>query len=341
MHRQPLVSILMSVYNCEQWIEETLRSCFNQTWKNIEIIVVDDGSMDKTVEKIKQFEPKKSQRLRLIRQDHRGACAGRNRAINAARGDYFQFLDGDDLLHEQKIEDQIRTLSSESEPLSIVSCKWRRFSSNLEYTVPEKNQVLYKDLLPVDWLITAWESPAMMPPHAWLVPRLIINKAGYWDERILLNQDGEFFCRVILHCRKVLFCPQAEVFYRSHIPSSISAQRGPEELASLYEALMSNVKSLLNYENSERTRRACATLLYDYLISTYPELNHVCEVVEQTIYDLGQRNIRIVGSDFFRFLCKCMGWKMARRLQVFCHGLHIYNPFRLKTSIVPKAYLRR
>ena len=97
---QPLVSILIPCYNSEKWLAETLESALAQTWQNKEIIVVDDGSTDSSLEIAKTFE---SNKVKVLRQDNRGASAARNLGLTNAQGDFIQYLDADDLLSEDKI----------------------------------------------------------------------------------------------------------------------------------------------------------------------------------------------------------------------------------------------
>src|SRR5882724_4223522 len=96
----PLVSILIPAYNAERWIAETIRSALKQTWRNKEIIVVDDGSTDGTLAIARRFEPKG---VRAVTQPNQGAEAARNTASSLSRGDYIQWLDADDLLSRDKV----------------------------------------------------------------------------------------------------------------------------------------------------------------------------------------------------------------------------------------------
>ena len=101
---KPLVSILIPTYNAELWLVETIDSALKQTWSNIEIVVVDDGSKDNTLAVAKRFE---SSLVKVIYQENQGQSAAENRALQEAQGDFIQYLDADDLLAPDKIERQI------------------------------------------------------------------------------------------------------------------------------------------------------------------------------------------------------------------------------------------
>lgn len=91
----PKVSILIPCYNSERFVAETLDSCLAQTYRNIEIIVVDDGSTDNSFAIAKSFE---SNIIKVYRQDNSGACAARNYAFRKSSGEYIVYLDADDIL---------------------------------------------------------------------------------------------------------------------------------------------------------------------------------------------------------------------------------------------------
>lgn len=86
---KPLVSIIIPCYNSELYIAEAIECSFNQTYSNVEVIVVDDGSTDRSVEIIKSF----GDRIRFEKIDHQGACAARNRGLELSQGEFIQFLD--------------------------------------------------------------------------------------------------------------------------------------------------------------------------------------------------------------------------------------------------------
>src|SRR5690606_34102704 len=99
-----LVSIVIPVYNAEKYLEQTLASIYAQTYPHTEIIAVDDGSSDRSVEILRQHAP----RVRLVTQANAGAAAARNRGVREARGKWIAFLDADDLWTPDKLEKQLQ-----------------------------------------------------------------------------------------------------------------------------------------------------------------------------------------------------------------------------------------
>ncbi len=115
---QPLVSIIIPFYNAERYLSATLQSAIDQTWNNKEIIVVDDGSTDRSIELITNF---KSDKVKLYQQQNKGAAAARNLGLSHAKGEYVQFLDADDLLSKDKIEKQVLALQNHPDQVAVCS----------------------------------------------------------------------------------------------------------------------------------------------------------------------------------------------------------------------------
>ena len=115
----PLVSVIIPAYNAEQFIARTLSSVIEQTYRNLEVLVVDDGSKDRTVEIVEQFATKDS-RINLLRQPNSGVAKARNLAIKNAKGEYIAPVDADDIWHPQKIEKQIEVFLNSEPSVGLV-----------------------------------------------------------------------------------------------------------------------------------------------------------------------------------------------------------------------------
>ena len=226
----PLVSIIIPVYNSEEFLRETIASAISQTWLNKEILIIDDGSTDNSLNVAKKFE---SEGVKISRQENRGASAARNYGIDVSKGDFIQFLDGDDIIPVDKIEKQLSVLLKN--PNCVIGCNWVRFVSSRERTWGEMgpHPSIRCDLDPIEWLLKRH----MMCVHAWLTPRILVTKAGAWNESLSYNDDGEFFCRVISKAAKVLFTSDVTVYYRSiKNRDSISKMNSQEKCRSAFLA---------------------------------------------------------------------------------------------------------
>ncbi|MCF0129332.1 MAG: glycosyltransferase family 2 protein [Pseudobutyrivibrio sp.] len=114
----PLVSIIVPAYNCEKYIKECIQSICNQSYSDIEIIAIDDGSSDGTLALLKDCQ-KSDERIRIIHQNNSGVAVARNEAIAQAQGDYLMFVDGDDYVDADYVE-QFVTIARESESELVI-----------------------------------------------------------------------------------------------------------------------------------------------------------------------------------------------------------------------------
>jgi glycosyltransferase involved in cell wall biosynthesis len=115
---QPLISVVIPAYNGEPFLEQAIESAVAQTWPRTEVLVVDDGSTDRSA------EIAGSSSVKLVRQENRGVAAARNRGVDEAEGELLSFLDQDDMLRPEKLERQLEALLAQPEA-GMSSCKMR------------------------------------------------------------------------------------------------------------------------------------------------------------------------------------------------------------------------
>jgi hypothetical protein len=213
MNRQgvPLVSILIPAFNAERWIAETIRSALSQTWPRIEVIVVDDGSGDATLAVARRFE---AERVKVVGKANQGAAAARNLAFQLSRGDYIQWLDADDLLAPDKIERQLAALPPQGASSTLLSGSWAYFAYRPQRAVFVPTP-LWEDLPPVEWLHRKMSQNLHMQTSTWLTNRELALAAGPWDETLTNDDDGEYFCRVLLASSGTRFVAESMVFFQN------------------------------------------------------------------------------------------------------------------------------
>ncbi|HTZ20338.1 MAG TPA: glycosyltransferase family 2 protein [Opitutaceae bacterium] len=310
----PLVSILIPCHNAAPWLAETLESALAQTWPHREIIVVDDGSNDHSVDLARTFA---SRGVQVVGQENRGASAARNHALRLSRGDYLQFLDADDLLAPDKLAQQMK-LAAATAGTDVVLCgTWSRFTrtpADADFTP----QPLSADAAPIDWLVTKFEQNAMMHPAAWLTPRALAERAGPWDESLSLDDDGEYFTRVVLASYGVRCCREAVTYYRSGLPGSLSGTRSERAWTSAFRSLELSSGRLLAREDTPRTRQACATAFQHYIYDSYPRAAECRRRATAKVAALGGSTLLPPGGPKYRWARRLLGWRLAKRLQQWC-----------------------
>ncbi len=185
----PLVSVIMPTYNRAHTIQRAIKSILNQTYKDFEIIIVDDASTDSTPEVIRNINDK---RIRYLRHEkNKGAPAARNTGIRAACGEFIAFQDSDDEWLTEKLEKQIKIFQSASPEVGIVySGFWRIVEGTKTYfplrRLKRKEGNLLEQLLAGNFINT----PCM------LVRKSCFKKAGLFDEAFPCGQDWELSIRL-------------------------------------------------------------------------------------------------------------------------------------------------
>lgn len=278
-----LVSILIPCYNAEKWLSETIQSAMAQTWRNKEIIVVDDGSTDNSLSVARQFA---SKTLKVLHQKNSGAAAARNKALQHAQGDYIQWLDADDLLAPDKVEKQLKRMDGGAGHRILLSCSWGKFYYRYEKARFTPHN-LWSDLDPVDWLITKFNENVYMNPASWLVSRKLSDMAGPWNEKLSQDDDGEYFARVVAVSEKIIFVKEARCYYRKSNPRSLSRDLSRKGCESLFLSLSLCIEHLRSLEDSERTRKACVRLLQDNVRSFYPNYIYILKKADGLARELG------------------------------------------------------
>jgi len=312
---KPLVSILIPAFNAQGWISDTLRSAVGQTWERKEIIVVDDGSADNTLAVARQFE---SDNVQVVTQKNQGAAAARNTAFSLSKGDYIQWLDADDLIAPDKIARQLNAFSqSGGSKHTLLSSAWGRFL----YRYREAQFVptaLWCDLSPTEWLVRKMAHNLHMQTATWLVSRELTEKAGPWNTRLLGDDDGEYFCRILLLSDGIQFVPEAKVYYRASGASSLSyIGRSDRKREAQWHSMELHMNYLRSLEDSPRVRAACVQYMQNWLIFFYPERLDIVQKAEQKATEFGGHLVPPRLSWKYTWIRAIFGWGLAKRAQVF------------------------
>ena len=249
------VSILIPLYNSENFIKETIECCLKQTYPNIEIIIVDDGSTDNSLEIAKSF---KNENITIISQTNSGGCVARNRAFELSTGEYIMYLDADDLISPNKIECQMQILASHNDYKVVATCPYEEFTDSTNVTF--RNRKIYKDYeCGLDLLEDEWIFNDCFTVSCFLTHRKLIEETGPWNKNLVKNQDGEFFCRVLSKASYIKYCSKAQFFYRrGHISVSTKSRLNPAQVKSSLESRIIYEKTVLPLRDTQRMRKGLA-----------------------------------------------------------------------------------
>lgn len=308
---KPLVSILVPAYNAQEWLAETLRSALDQRWEPKEIIVVDDGSTDGTLAIARQFE---TRQVRVVSQENQGASAARNRCFSLSQGDYIQWLDADDLLAPDKISRQMELQNVTNR--TLLSSEWAWFFYRPQRARFEPS-ALWCDLSPVEWLLRKLGGNLQMQTATWLVSRELTEIVGLWNTGLMVDDDGEYFCRALLASDGVKFVPGARVYYRQGRPGSCSyiGYSKPKRVAQ-WKSMESHIRYIRSLEDTDRVRAACIQYLQDWLFWFYPELPELVDQAKELANTLGGSLVEPKLSWKYSWIRTVFGWKLAKRAKL-------------------------
>ncbi len=324
----PLVSIIIPVYNSEPYLRETIQSALDQTWEPKEIIIVNDGSTDNSFEIAKSFE---SKQVKVFTQENRGASAARNKGLREAKGDYIQFLDGDDLLMPNKVALQVNQLAGKENMLSrCPAVYFNENTNNLDDLAISPAQLdCFKDSFdPFLFLLELYDPTNkfqnIVPIHCWLTPASLIKNTK-WDESLTVNDDGEYFCRVVLLSKGILTEVNTLCLYRKYIKRdipSLSGRLDEKSLDSQYRSLMLKRDHLTAFKKEITIDKIVAMNLVILLMRAYPEHKTLANIISDTIERLGGTIYDpVLGGRLIEEIKNKFGWKTARLCQFYYHKI--------------------
>ena len=317
----PLVSVLMPLYNAEKYLANSIESILNQTYKNIEIIIVNDGSTDNSLEIARTYE-ERHERIKVISQGNRGAASARNRAFSLSSGDYIQYLDADDLLHPDKIRLQIEALAyNRFDPCVISISRWYRFHNKIE-NFKEQELFIYKDYsIPKNILIDAWTKGHYSIINSWLTPRKLHEKTGGWDETISVLDDGVFFARLVMSSDKIIFVNKSIAYWRQDNLDSLSKRTSRKAMLSHLTAVERYKEIVENHLDDEQMCYALAMEYSRCLYRSYPRYIDIVKSAELAIRELGFSKPLLMPNKNFHLAVKLLGYYPSIRLFHMKHRL--------------------
>lgn len=205
----PLVSVIIPAYEAARYIEETIRSVFQQTHSNLEIIVVDDGSPDNQGALVEKLAAE-DDRLQYVKQKNGGVSSARNRGFELSKGTYLAFLDADDVWQAQNLEKKLAKFKTDL-ALGLVHSDTTIIDEDSKRTGETKSGkegYLLDDLL-------LWNGTCIPTPSSILIKREVMEKVGGFDLELSNAADKEFFLRVAQKY-KIGRVPEVTWQYRVH-----------------------------------------------------------------------------------------------------------------------------
>lgn len=211
----PIISVITPLYNKVEYIVETIESVQSQTYSDWEMLIIDNGSTDDSLNKAQQI---KDERITILQCHKKGPSAARNYGLNRAQGKWIQFLDADDLLLPNHFQQQLETAKNNPDA-DIVVCCWEQFTDK------NPDQKILKKPAGIDESSDLLNSTAIAftpwTPHAALVKRNILKGEFLWAEELdrFLAEDTSFWFRLV-NRYQVAYSNLVGVLYRTEVPGS-------------------------------------------------------------------------------------------------------------------------
>lgn len=256
-----LISIIVPVYNTENYLEKCLYSLVNQTYKNIEIIIVDDGSPDNSMNIIQKFVLADN-RVKVISQKNQGLSGARNTGMNNTNGDYIMFIDSDDWIEIDTCEKAIN--ASEKYNADVVFWSYIKEFSNSQKDnyLFDKTEIIWSEKninqlsrrmvglvgdelanpQSIDNLVTAWGK---------LYKKSVIGDVRFTDTKIIGTEDALFNIEVFLGINSAVYIPDLLSHYRKDNESSLT-HNYKKKLVSRWREMYSRIKFLLDRNDMSR-----------------------------------------------------------------------------------------
>jgi len=189
MTKNPLVSVIIPVYNREHHIQSSIYSVLNQTYKNLEVIVIDDASTDLTGNKVLEIT---DSRLKYFKNEKNlGPSFSRNRGIKLAAGSLIAFQDSDDEWYPNKLEIQVSLINKSSDDVGAVYC-------GMEFIDNKTKEKIGEFLKRTDFRKNFTNGPSFSTPSTQtvLIKKCVLDEVGFFDERLFAQEDTELAIRV-------------------------------------------------------------------------------------------------------------------------------------------------
>lgn len=201
--KSPKVSLIIPVYNGADYVEEAIKSALSQTYKNLEIIIVNDGSKDNTDGICKKYEDK----IKYIKKENGGVSTALNLAIKNMTGEYFSWLSHDDLYNPQKIEEEV----SQIEENTIIMS---------DYNIIDENSNIKQNIIIPHEVIERHYEFALLKGYinglSLLIPKKAFEEVGLFNENLRCTQDYDMWFRMLLKGYKFKHIPKVLVSTRIH-----------------------------------------------------------------------------------------------------------------------------
>lgn len=293
-----MFSIIVPIYNVEMYLEECIDSIINQTYCNIEVILVDDGSKDGSSIICDRYN-KIDDRIKVIHKQNGGLSDARNEGVKIASGRYILFVDGDDYIEKESLIEIEKIIKKEKEPDIICLELVKFFEYNQKMVmmndgINEKINELRNDEL--------YEYLAALPKYPASACTKAIRRDFFLDNNLffvkdLLSEDLEWCIRILIKAQRISYCPCKYYFYRQARVNSISNTNSEKKVMDILSTYQKWTDYVLDSKYSAKNKMICSYMEYvfRFLILGYKDVaferrNEFRKKVKSKSWVLGTRH---------------------------------------------------
>lgn len=257
--KNPLVSIIVPTYNVKHYIRECIESILNQTYKNIEIIIVNDGSTDNSMTMINDYVTSIN-KIKVINQENQGLSAARNSGIERAKGKYIAMIDSDDKIKPDFIKNLVKTAMQTN--ADIVRGSFRDFQGNIPtgwiadfITNPNSGPQVLDQFLNQNTSFVVWSS---------LYSREFLNNNNLRFTPGILLEDGDFTCRAYMAANIVITTQYTDYMYRIR-PGSILTSNNAKHMSESENLIIDKFLTMISSVQSQKSKQILTKAVYAFM----------------------------------------------------------------------------
>lgn len=296
----PTVSVIVPVYNAADYLAECLDSLLEQTLKEIEIICIDDGSTDSSLEILRSYEQRDS-RVAVLKQNNAGPGAARNNGIEAARGEYLYFLDADDFCHAEFLEKALQV--AKNYDADVVACRFNFFNQQVRVEI-SPSWTLRSDLYPAgafDWTANPDALFATFHNYPWnkVFRAEFIKDNSIRFQEIYLTEDFLFSAKALVLARRIACLDEPLVSHREGTQTNIMASKHKHPF-DFIEGFVTTKQFLIDHGCYARLRASFVPWAVNacrYNLLTMKNRHSFNEVLER-LQDDGLRRLDLLDDSF-------------------------------------------
>jgi len=316
MSNYPLISLIIPCYNAQQTLEKCLDSVITQSYKNLEIIIVDDGSSDNTSLICETYQ-KKDSRIKILRQDNSGVSKARNKGIKAATGEYICFVDSDDWVETNYCSELYNLLVTEEADIAVVEAAYEDKCGNTVFEKPISDEKLFDGKRALVLLL----EDKILQSHPWgkLYKANFLKNINF-PENLKCFEDYATLFKIFDKAVKVVKSNQKLYHYIQH-DDSLSHNLSSETAYYFYLAIMEVFKFWQNTSQEEDQEKIVKNIIRKLLMVLKRILRNTTAKEMQT----EKENIRQSFKLFLKYSAKDIGPDFYIHIRVYYYYPNVYT----------------